>query len=105
MLQQARWARMACTRRILHRGLDDHVMGVGPTREASVARGRSCCLRSATRAEIEAEVRRCIDTVGPRSRFVLSTSCELLPRANPDCVRWFMEAAREYGRYERILGG
>ena len=25
------------------------------------------------------------------------------PRANPDCVRWFMEAAREYGRYERIL--
>jgi uroporphyrinogen decarboxylase len=57
----------------------------------------------ATQAEIEAEVRRCIDTVGPRSRFVLSTSCELPPRANPDCVRWFMEAAREYGRYERIL--
>ena len=24
-------------------------------------------------------------------------------RANPDCVRWFMEAAREYGRYDRIL--
>jgi uroporphyrinogen-III decarboxylase len=57
----------------------------------------------ATRAEIEAEVRRCIDTVGRRSRFVLSTSCELPPRANPDCVRWFMEAAREYGRYDRIL--
>src|SRR5207247_3425166 len=34
----------------------------------------------ATRAEIEAEVRRCIDTVGHRSRFVLSTSCELPPR-------------------------
>ncbi len=58
----------------------------------------------ASREEIEAEVRRCIDTVGRRSRFVLSTSCELPPRANPDCVRWFMEAAREYGRYERILG-
>jgi uroporphyrinogen decarboxylase len=58
----------------------------------------------ATRAEIEAEVRRCIDTVGKRSRFVLSTSCELPPRANPECVRWFMDAAREYGRYERILG-
>jgi len=57
----------------------------------------------ATRAEIEAEVRRCIDTIGPRSRFELSTSCELPPRANPDCVRWFMEAAREYGRYDRIL--
>jgi len=57
----------------------------------------------ATRAEIEAEVRRCIDTVGHRSRFVLSTSCELPPRANPDCVKWFMEAAREYGRWDRIL--
>jgi len=57
----------------------------------------------ATRAEIEAEVKRCIDTVGRRSRFVLSTSCELPPRANPDCVQWFMDAARDYGRYERIL--
>jgi uroporphyrinogen decarboxylase len=58
----------------------------------------------ATKAEIEAEVKRCIDTVGKRSRFVLSTSCELPPRANPDCVKWFMDAAREYGRVERILG-
>jgi uroporphyrinogen decarboxylase len=57
----------------------------------------------ATKVEIEAEVRRCIDTAGKRSRFVLSTSCELPPRANPDCVTWFMEAAREYGRYDRIL--
>jgi uroporphyrinogen decarboxylase len=57
----------------------------------------------ATREEIEAEVRRCIDTAGRRSRFVLSTSCELPPRANPDCVKWFMDAARDYGRYERIL--
>jgi uroporphyrinogen decarboxylase len=57
----------------------------------------------ATKEEIEAEVRRCIDTVGQRSRYVLSTSCELPPRANPDCVRWFMEAAREYGRWDRIL--
>src|SRR5438067_109373 len=58
----------------------------------------------ATKAEIEAEVRRCIDTAGTRSRFVLSTSCELPPRANPDCVKWCMEAAREYGRWDRILG-
>jgi uroporphyrinogen decarboxylase len=57
----------------------------------------------ATKPEIEAEVRRCIDTAGQRSRFVLSTSCELPPRANPDCVAWFMEAARDYGRYDRIL--
>jgi uroporphyrinogen decarboxylase len=57
----------------------------------------------ATREEIEAEVRRCIDTVGKRSRFVLSTSCELPPQASPDCVQWFMDAAREYGQYDRIL--
>jgi uroporphyrinogen decarboxylase len=57
----------------------------------------------ATKAEIYAEVKRCIDTVGKRSRFVLSTSCELPPRANPDCVQWFMDAAREYGRVDRIL--
>jgi len=57
----------------------------------------------ATKPEIEAEVRRCIDTVGKRTRFVLSTSCELPPRANPDCVKWMMDAARDYGRYDRIL--
>jgi hypothetical protein len=56
----------------------------------------------AGRAEIEAEVRRWIDTVGRRARFVLSTSCELPPRANPDCVKWFMEALREYGRWDRF---
>jgi uroporphyrinogen decarboxylase len=59
----------------------------------------------ATRGEIEAEVRRCLDTVGRRSRFVLSTSCELPPRANPECVRWFMEAARDLGRWDRLLDG
>jgi len=58
----------------------------------------------ATKGEIEAEVRRCLDTVGRRSRYVLSTSCELPPRANPDCVKWFMDAARELGRWDRILG-
>ncbi len=58
----------------------------------------------ASRAEIEAEVRRCIATARGRPRFVLSTSCELPPRANPDCVKWFMEAAREYGRSERMGG-
>jgi uroporphyrinogen decarboxylase len=57
----------------------------------------------ATRDQIEAEVRRCIDTVGSRSRFVLSTSCKLPPRSNPDCVQWFMDAAHEYGGYDRIL--
>jgi uroporphyrinogen-III decarboxylase len=48
-------------------------------------------------------VRRCIDTAARHSAFVLSTSCEIPPRSNPDAVRWFMDAAREYGRYDRIF--
>jgi len=58
----------------------------------------------ATRAEIEAEVRRCIETAAADSAFILSTSCEIPPRSKPEIVQWFMEAAREYGRYERLLG-
>ncbi len=58
----------------------------------------------ATREEVEAEVRRCIDTAARYSAFILSTSCEIPPRSNPDVVKWFMEAAREYGRYDRIFG-
>lgn len=58
----------------------------------------------ATKEEIEAEVRRCVDTAARYSAFILSTSCEIPPRSNPDVVRWFMEAARDYGRYERIFG-
>lgn len=58
----------------------------------------------ATRAEIEAEVRRCVDTAARHSAFILSTSCEIPPRSRPEVVQWFMEAAREYGRYERFMG-
>jgi uroporphyrinogen decarboxylase len=57
----------------------------------------------ASRAEIEAEVRRCVDTAARRSGFILSTSCEIPPRSSPEIVQWFMDAAREYGRYERFM--
>jgi uroporphyrinogen decarboxylase len=77
-----------------------------------VARGRVVAIGNvdatkferASREEIEAEVRRCIDSAARHSAFILSTSCEIPPRSNPDIVRWFMDAAREYGRYERIFG-
>jgi MtaA/CmuA family methyltransferase len=77
-----------------------------------VARGRAVAIgnvdatrfESATREEMEAEVRRCIDTAARHSGFILSTSCEIPPRSNPEIVRWFMDAARDYGRYDRILG-
>ncbi|MBI4562770.1 MAG: hypothetical protein HY724_12060, partial [Candidatus Rokubacteria bacterium] len=58
----------------------------------------------ATREEIEAEVRRCIDTAARFSRYVLSTSCEIPPRSNQEAVKWFMDTAHDYGRYERIFG-
>ena len=41
----------------------------------------------ATQAEMEAEVRRCIDTAARHSGFILSTSCEIPPRSNPEIVQ------------------
>ncbi|MBI3109411.1 MAG: MtaA/CmuA family methyltransferase, partial [Candidatus Rokubacteria bacterium] len=58
----------------------------------------------ATREEMEAEVRRCIDAAARQSGFILSTSCEIPPRSDPDIVRWFMDTAHDYGRYDRLLG-
>jgi MtaA/CmuA family methyltransferase len=77
----------------------------------TVSRGRAVAIgnvdatifEKTTRAVMEAEVRRCVDTAARHSAFVLSTSCEIPPRSNPEAVRWFMDAAREYGRYERIF--
>jgi uroporphyrinogen decarboxylase len=76
-----------------------------------VARGRVVAIGNvdatlferASRAEIEAEVRRCIDTAARHSGFILSTSCEIPPRSSPEIVQWFMDATREYGRYERFM--
>ena len=48
--------------------------------------------------------RRCIDAAARHSGFILSTSCEIPPRSNPEIVKWFMDAAHDYGRYERLLG-
>jgi MtaA/CmuA family methyltransferase len=50
-----------------------------------------------------ADVKRCIDTAARHSAFILSTSCEIPPRSDPEAVRWFMDAAHDYGRYDRIL--
>src|SRR5207344_2580823 len=76
-----------------------------------VARGRAIAIGNvdatlferATQAQIEAEVRRCIDTAARHSGFILSTSCEIPPRSKPEIVQWFMDATREYGRYERFM--
>ncbi len=57
----------------------------------------------ATKEEIEAEVRRCVDTAARDSAFILSTSCEIPPRSKPEVVGWFLEAARDFGRYDRLI--
>jgi MtaA/CmuA family methyltransferase len=81
-------------------------------RFVEVSRGRAVAIgnvdatqfEKTTKETMEAEVRRCIDAAARHSGFILSTSCEIPPRSDPDAVRWFMDAARDYGRYERIFG-
>jgi uroporphyrinogen decarboxylase len=80
-------------------------------RFVQVAKGRAVAIgnvdatmfEKATRQQIEGEVGRCIDTAARQSGFILSTSCEIPPRSNPEIVKWFMDAAHDLGRYERIL--
>jgi MtaA/CmuA family methyltransferase len=77
-----------------------------------VAKGRAVAIGNvdATRFEktskeaMYADVRRCVDTAARRSAFILSTSCEIPPKSDPQIVKWFMDAAHDYGRYDRIFG-
>ncbi len=55
------------------------------------------------REEIEAEVRRCLDTAASSAAFILSSGCEVPPKAPLESVDYFMEAARKYGR-EAVQG-
>jgi len=55
-----------------------------------------------TPEDIEAEVRRCVDTAAPHSAFILSSACELSPAAKPENVAHFARFAKEYGRYEHL---
>ncbi|MDP2627069.1 MAG: uroporphyrinogen decarboxylase family protein, partial [Candidatus Rokubacteria bacterium] len=82
------------------------------SRFMEVAHGRAVAIgnvdatrfEKATREEMEGEVRRCIDAAARQSGFILSTSCEIPPRSDPEIVRWFMDTAHDYGRYDRLLG-
>ena len=76
-----------------------------------VSRGRAVAIgnvdatkfEKTTKEAMVADVRRCIDTAARQSAFILSTSCEIPPRSEPEIVKWFMDAAHEYGRYDRIF--
>jgi uroporphyrinogen decarboxylase len=52
-----------------------------------------------SREDMEAEVRRCIDTAAKGGGFILSTGCEVPGIATPERVRWFMEAGEKFGTY------
>ncbi|MBI2525736.1 MAG: DUF169 domain-containing protein [Candidatus Rokubacteria bacterium] len=88
----------------LHVDQLDRFMEVARGRTVAIGNVDATKFERATREEIEAEVRRCVDTAARRSGFILSTSCEIPPRSSPEIVRWFMDAAHAYGRYERLLG-
>jgi uroporphyrinogen decarboxylase len=80
-------------------------------RFVEVARGRAVAIGNVDATKFEkttkdamvADVRRCLDTAARQSAFILSTSCEIPPKSDPDAVRWFMDAAHDYGRYDRIF--
>ena len=78
-------------------------MDVAKKRVVAIGNVDATLFERATQAEIEAEVRRCVDAAARHSAWILSTSCEIPPRSKPEIVQWFMDAAREYGRYERFM--
>jgi len=49
--------------------------------------------------EIEAAVRECVEIGTATARYVLASGCEIPYTASPDNIRYFVEAAKKYGRY------
>ena len=83
----------------------DRFMAVARGRAVAIGNVDATKFEKTTKEAMEADVRRCIDTAARHSGFLLSTSCEIPPRSDPNAVQWFMDAAREYGRYERVFEG
>jgi len=82
------------------------------TRFMEVAKGRAVAIGNVDATKFEktsrdsmyADVKRCIDAAARHSGFILSTSCEIPPKSDPEIVKWFMDAAHEYGKYDRVFG-
>jgi uroporphyrinogen decarboxylase len=58
---------------------------------------------SGTKKEMEAAVKECIRIAALGGAYILSSGCELPYNATLDRVKYFIEAAREHGKTERIL--
>jgi MtaA/CmuA family methyltransferase len=89
----------------LHVDQLDRFMAVSRGRAVAIGNVDATIFEKTTKAAMEADVKRCVDTAARQSAFILSTSCEIPPRSDPDAVRWFMDAAHDYGRYERVFEG
>jgi len=59
---------------------------------------------SGSREEIENSVKECIRTAAPGGAYILSSGCELPYNATVEKTRFFIDAARKYGRPEWFLG-
>jgi uroporphyrinogen-III decarboxylase len=79
-------------------------MDVSRGRAVAIGNVDATMFERTTEDRMEREVRRCLDAAARQSAFILSTSCEIPPRSDPQAVAWFMRAARDYGRYDRIFG-
>jgi uroporphyrinogen decarboxylase len=49
--------------------------------------------------EMDKAIQGCIKVGAPGSGFILASGCEVPGIAPPEKVQWFMDAAREFGRY------
>jgi uroporphyrinogen decarboxylase len=58
-----------------------------------------------TREEIESSVQECIRVAAAGGAYIVSSGCELPYNATREKVQFFIQAAREYGKAERILAG
>ncbi len=49
--------------------------------------------------DMEKAVKNCIDIAATNSGFILASGCEVPGIAPPEKIQWFMDAAREFGKY------
>jgi uroporphyrinogen-III decarboxylase len=57
-----------------------------------------------TREEIENSVKECIRVAAQGGAYIISSGCELPYNATTERVQFFVKAAQEHGKTEKILG-
>ena len=80
----------------------DKMIAVSRKKIALVGNVATSLFVSGSREDMEAAVKNCIRTAAPGGAYILSSGCELPYNATPDRVSFFMEAAREFGRADKI---